>query len=192
MCISVVSGSSRTAKGSSPEVSGLSRASLDGILDQLRDLESRRRDGAITLPDGDELGVTNLQKVFWPKLKLTKGDLLRYYVEAAPYILPVVKDRPLTMKRLPNGIGASHFYQHRAPDIYPPHVRVEHVPNYDVPTRFIGENAAEAASCASLLPLRKSAVSIGPGATAFTVMRFAASSRARTRVSPSTAALLAV
>src|SRR5207342_598015 len=73
------------------------------------------RDGTITLPDGDGLNVTNLQKVFWPKPKLTKGDLLRYYVEAAPYILPAVQDRPLTMKRSPNGVGAAAFYQHRAP-----------------------------------------------------------------------------
>jgi bifunctional non-homologous end joining protein LigD len=108
------------------------------MLDQLRDLESRRKDGTITLPGGDELNVTNLQKVFWPKLKVTKGDLIRYYVEAAPYILPAVQDRPLTMKRLPDGVGASHFYQHRAPDVYPPNVRVEHVSNDDVPTRFIG------------------------------------------------------
>ena len=37
--------------------------------------------------------------MFWPKLKLTKGDLIRYYVEVAPFILPVVADRPLVMKR---------------------------------------------------------------------------------------------
>ena len=43
--------------------------------------------------------------MFWPKLKLTKGDLFRYYVEAAPFILPAVADRPLVMKRFPNGIA---------------------------------------------------------------------------------------
>jgi len=41
----------------------------------------------LALPDGDELKVTNLHKPFWPKLKLTKGDLFRYYVRVAPYLL---------------------------------------------------------------------------------------------------------
>ena len=63
-------------------------------------------------------------KVFWPQLKLTKGDLMRYYVEVAPFILPVVADRPLVMKRFPNGIDAPQFYQHRALDV-PPGVRTE-------------------------------------------------------------------
>ena len=110
------------------------------MLDQLRDLEASGRDGHIDLPDGDELSVTNLRKIFWPKPKLTKGALFRYYVEAAPYILPAVQDRPLTMKRLPNGIAAPAFYQHRAPDKVPPNVRVETVRDDDVPSRFIGGN----------------------------------------------------
>src|SRR5262249_34699211 len=86
-----------------------------------------RRDGVLELPDGDRLNVTNLHKVFWPKLKLTKGDLFRYYVQAAPYILPAVEDRPLVMKRYPNGISGKPFYQHRVQDV-PPDVRVEAVP----------------------------------------------------------------
>ena len=49
------------------------------LLDQLRALEDARRDGTVELPDGSRLGVTNPAKLFWPKLKLTKGDLLRYY-----------------------------------------------------------------------------------------------------------------
>jgi bifunctional non-homologous end joining protein LigD len=111
------------------------------LLDQLRDLEKSRRDGAIDLPDGDRLSVTNLHKIFWPKLKLTKGDLLRYYVQVAPCILPAVQDRPLVMKRLPNGIAGQTFYQHRAPDRVPPGVRVEPVPGEKtVPARFIGGN----------------------------------------------------
>src|SRR5205085_759064 len=84
------------------------------IVEQLRFLESAKRDAFITLPDGAELKVTNLHKLFWPKLKLTKGDLLRYYATIAPYILPVVADRPMVMKRFPNGIDGEPFYQHRA------------------------------------------------------------------------------
>ena len=61
----------------------------------------------LALPDGDELKVTNLHKLFWPKQKLTKGDLMRYYARVAPFILPAVADRPLVMKRFPNGVGGA-------------------------------------------------------------------------------------
>jgi bifunctional non-homologous end joining protein LigD len=115
-------------------------ATYDGALvDQLRDLEKSRRNGTVDLPDGDRLSVTNLHKIFWPKLKLTKGDLLRYYAQIAPCILPAVQDRPLVMKRFPNGIAGQPFYQHRAPEDVPPGVRVEHVPGEKtVPARFVG------------------------------------------------------
>src|SRR5262249_24675132 len=62
---------------------GADHAALAGIIDQLSELENARRDGTIELPDGDRLKVTNLAKPFWPKLKLTKGDLLRYYARVA-------------------------------------------------------------------------------------------------------------
>jgi bifunctional non-homologous end joining protein LigD len=87
------------------------------LIDQLTELERARRDGVLALPDGDSLKVTNLHKVFWPKQKLTKGDLFRFYARVAPFILPVLTDRPLVMKRFPNGVAAQPFYQHRAPDV---------------------------------------------------------------------------
>jgi bifunctional non-homologous end joining protein LigD len=87
------------------------------LVDQLQELEQARKDGVLTLPDGETLAVTNLAKIFWPKLKLTKGDLFRYYARVAPAILPVLADRPLVMKRFPNGVAAKPFYQHRAPDV---------------------------------------------------------------------------
>jgi bifunctional non-homologous end joining protein LigD len=95
-------------------------------LQQLRALEDGRRDGRIVLPDGRSLAVTNLHKIFWPRQKLTKGDLFRYYVQAAPFVLPAIADRPLVMKRFPNGITGQPFYQHRASDVIPG-VRVETV-----------------------------------------------------------------
>lgn len=55
--------------------------------------------------------MTNLRKVFWPKPNVTKGELMRYYVRVPPYLLPVVKDRPLVMKRFPNGVSGKAFYQ---------------------------------------------------------------------------------
>jgi bifunctional non-homologous end joining protein LigD len=94
--------------------------------DQLRALEESRRDGSIDLPGGHRLAVTNLHKIFWPRQKLTKGDLLRYYAQVAPFILPAVADRPLVMKRYPGGIAGQPFYQHRAPEV-PAGVRVETV-----------------------------------------------------------------
>lgn len=100
------------------------------LLDQLRSLEAARRDGELRLPNGDRLKVTNLAKVFWPELKITKGDLLRYYVEVSPYLLPAVEDRPLVMKRFPNGVGGKAFYQQRSREERPPAgVRIERLPD---------------------------------------------------------------
>ena len=107
------------------------------LIDQLRALEDARRDGTIELPGGNTLAVTNLHKVFWPTLSLTKGDLFRYYATVAPAILPVLADRPLVMKRFPNGIDAAPFYQHRAPEV-PAGVRVERVAATDGRPQIIG------------------------------------------------------
>ena len=115
-----VQGSRLTVQGSNHE------PGTPELLDQLRELEDAHRDGVLALPGGASLKVTNLHKIFWPKQKLTKGDLLRYYVEAAPCLLPAVADRPLVMKRFPNGVAAPPFYQHRAEDV-PKGVRVETV-----------------------------------------------------------------
>jgi bifunctional non-homologous end joining protein LigD len=113
------------------------------LVDQLNAIEQSRRDGSIGLPDDVRLSVSNLQKIFWPTQKLTKGDLLRYYVQAAPYILPAIEDRPLVMKRLPNGIAGKAFYQQRAPDDVPAGVRVEKVSiDREVPGRLVGGSLA--------------------------------------------------
>jgi bifunctional non-homologous end joining protein LigD len=103
----------------------LSKASIKKLLDQLEAIEDRGGNGLLDLPGGHRLEVSNLGKVFWPKLKLTKGDLFRHYVRVAGSILPVLADRPLVMKRYPNGVSAKPFYQHRAPDKVPAGVRVE-------------------------------------------------------------------
>jgi bifunctional non-homologous end joining protein LigD len=96
------------------------------VVAQLRALEDTRKDGTLELAGGLRLPVTNLAKPFWPKLKLTKGDLLRYYAEVAPFILPAVADRPLVMKRFPNGIDGTAFYQQRSRQENPPAgVRIE-------------------------------------------------------------------
>jgi bifunctional non-homologous end joining protein LigD len=60
--------------------------------------------------NGHELKFNNLNKIYWPKEKITKRDMLNYYYQVAPYILPYLKDRPQSMNRHPNGINGESFY----------------------------------------------------------------------------------
>ena len=60
--------------------------------------------------NGHELKFTNLSKLYWPKEKISKRDLLNYYFQVAPYILPYLKNRPQSMNRHPNGITGESFY----------------------------------------------------------------------------------
>jgi bifunctional non-homologous end joining protein LigD len=113
-------------------------AAADAVVAQIDDLEHRRKDGKLLLPDGQRLDITNPHKVFWPQGPRTKADLLRYYTRIAPLLLPVLDNRPLVMKRLPNGVDGEAFYQHRAPEPVPPGVRIETLPDDDVPARLVG------------------------------------------------------
>ena len=58
-----------------------------------------------------ELTFTNLDKIYWPDEKITKRDMLNYYYQIAPYIMPYMKDRPQSMNRTPDGIKKPGFYQ---------------------------------------------------------------------------------
>jgi len=69
--------------------------------------------------DGRELRLSNLSKVFWPEEGYTKGDLVAYYYNVADRILPYLADRPLTMKRMPDGITGQFFYEKQAPSHTP-------------------------------------------------------------------------
>jgi bifunctional non-homologous end joining protein LigD len=60
--------------------------------------------------NGHELKFTNLNKIYWPEEKITKRELLNYYHQVAPYILPYLKNRPQSMNRHPNGINGKSFY----------------------------------------------------------------------------------
>jgi len=59
---------------------------------------------------GHEIKFNNLHKIYWPKEKITKGDMLNYYYQVAPFILPYLKNRPQSMNRHPNGINGESFY----------------------------------------------------------------------------------
>ena len=61
--------------------------------------------------DGKRLKLTNLHKIYWPEEKYTKGDLIAFYREISPFILPYLKDRPLSLNRHPDGIEGKSFYQ---------------------------------------------------------------------------------
>jgi len=83
----------------------------------------RDRDNAILDVDGREVRLTNLRKVFWAGLGLTKGDLLRYYAEMADVLLPHVRDRAMVMKRYPHGAAGDFFFMKRAPSPRPDWIR---------------------------------------------------------------------
>jgi bifunctional non-homologous end joining protein LigD len=61
--------------------------------------------------NGHSLKFTNLSKLYWPEENISKGDMLNYYYQVAPIILPYLKDRPQSLNRFPNGIDGKSFYQ---------------------------------------------------------------------------------
>jgi len=69
------------------------------------------------------LELTNLDKPFWPELGITKGDLLAYYRDVAPALVPHLAGRPFTMKRYPDGWQGKHFFQKDVPAHAPPWLR---------------------------------------------------------------------
>src|SRR5207249_11226836 len=79
----------------------------------------RDQDSVVLQVDRKEVRLTNLRKIFWPELGLTKGDLLQYYVEVAPVLLPHLHDRAMVMKRYPNGAAGPFFFMKRAPSPRP-------------------------------------------------------------------------
>src|SRR5213075_2956675 len=66
-----------------------------------------------------EVRLTNLRKLFWKKLKITKRDLLQYYADISPWLLPHLAGRAMVMKRYPNGAEGDFFYMKRAPEPRP-------------------------------------------------------------------------
>lgn len=95
-------------------------------IEQLRAIEAGSGDGALRL-GGKSLRVTSLDKVFFPEPGFTKGDLMRYYAQVSPVLLPLLRGRPLSLKRYPDGVAGEFFFQQKAPPNAPPGVRVETV-----------------------------------------------------------------
>lgn len=104
-----------------------------------RPLTAERRGDAWWVElEGRELRLSNLDKVFWPEEGYTKGDVLAYYLNVAELILPHLRDRPLTMKRMPDGIAGPHFYEKTAPAHTPDWVARCPVPSEDSREGVIG------------------------------------------------------
>src|SRR5919109_5148447 len=92
-----------------------------------KDADRKKRDFEIPT-DGDtatvQLGsrtvrLTNLRKLFWPDLDITKRDLIQFYADIAPVLLPHLINRAMVMKRYPNGIAGEFFFMKRAPSPRP-------------------------------------------------------------------------
>jgi bifunctional non-homologous end joining protein LigD len=99
--------------------------------------------------EGRRLSLSNLDKVMYPAVGFTKGQLIDYYTRIAPALLPHLRDRPLTLKRYPNGVEGQYFYEKRCPSHAPEWVRtaeafgIEYVLCDDLPTLVWLANLAD-------------------------------------------------
>jgi bifunctional non-homologous end joining protein LigD len=84
-----------------------------------------QRDSKGSVESSRSVAFTNLQKVFWPDDRYTKGDLIEYYRSVSPWILPYLADRPVVLTRYPDGIAGKSFFQKDAPGFVPEWIRTE-------------------------------------------------------------------
>jgi bifunctional non-homologous end joining protein LigD len=83
----------------------------------------REGDAVVVRAGTRDVRLTNLAKPFWPELRLTKGDLLQYYADISPALLPHLRDRAMVMKRYPHGAAGAFFFMKRAPTPRPAWIR---------------------------------------------------------------------
>jgi bifunctional non-homologous end joining protein LigD len=95
------------------------------VVTQLRAIEREGGGGTLTFPGGVSLNVSSLDKPYFPADRITKGEVMRFYARVAPAILPLIADRPLVLKRFPEGITGPSFFQQNVPDDAPRAVRAE-------------------------------------------------------------------
>ena len=99
--------------------------------------------------DGRQLKLSNLEKVLYPQAGFTKAQVIDYYLRIAPALLPHVRDRPLTLKRYPDGVEGEYFYEKRCPSHRPPWVKTANVEGIefclmqDLPTLAWAANLAD-------------------------------------------------
>ena len=131
---------STPAKRQSPaSKASLAPSALKKIVARLQEIEDGGGDGEVALSRGIALDVTHLGKVLFPKPKVTKGEIMRYYTSVWPYLRPVLADRPLSLKRFPDGVAGEFFFQQKAPPNPPAALRIETVQGVnDRQERIIG------------------------------------------------------
>jgi bifunctional non-homologous end joining protein LigD len=94
---------------------------------------------------GKAVHLTNLGKLFWPDLGITKLDLLQYYIDISPVLLPHLADRAMVMKRYPNGIAGDFFFMKRAPSPRPEWIEtcaIEHSSGRIIDFPIVGDLAS--------------------------------------------------
>jgi bifunctional non-homologous end joining protein LigD len=95
---------------------GADPSSPEALFDEVEELP----EGAVAvLTQGRRLKISNWDKVLYPETGFTKGDLVAYYSRIAPIVLPHLHDRPLTLKRYPNGVDSQYFYEKQSPSHRP-------------------------------------------------------------------------
>jgi bifunctional non-homologous end joining protein LigD len=103
------------------------------------------QDNVILTVEGKEVRLTNLRKIFWPEIGLTKGDLLQYYADVAAVLLPHIHDRAMVMKRYPHGASGEFFFMKRAPEPRPSWIEIcpiDHGSKGIIPFPMIQDRAA--------------------------------------------------
>jgi bifunctional non-homologous end joining protein LigD len=96
--------------------------------ESLFDEVERLPDGALAVvTDGRRLKITNWDKVLFPRIGFTKGDLITYYAGIAEAVVPHLRDRPLTLKRYPNGVDQQYFYEKQSPSHRPEWVQTSKI-----------------------------------------------------------------
>jgi bifunctional non-homologous end joining protein LigD len=121
----------------SPEVVG----SILGTKEQIeRELFSGAQESVTLDFEGKRFRLTNLNKVFFPESGYTKRNLLAYYYRVAEYLLPFLKDRPLVLRRYPDGIGGEAFFQKNMPEGVPKWVETVTIPSEGKDVQYVMAN----------------------------------------------------
>jgi bifunctional non-homologous end joining protein LigD len=120
----------KTAAPPRSPLSPHARSEKSNVIAQPAGLEIPRNVENVTLTvEGGPVSLTNLSKIYFPELGLTKRDLLQYYLDVSPWLLPHLQNRAMVMKRYPNGINGEFFFMKRAPSPRPdsiPICSIEH------------------------------------------------------------------
>jgi bifunctional non-homologous end joining protein LigD len=113
---------SRVSSGS--EAVAADAGSPEALFDEVE----RLPEGVLSVVvDGRQLRISNWDKLLFPRAGLTKGDLIAYYTRIAPAVVPHLRDRPLTLKRYPNGVEEPYFYEKQSPSHRPEWVQTARV-----------------------------------------------------------------